>query len=204
MSTTYYRDNKEFTTRELVATYYKGVSLPKGYDFTKDGASVVFPTPKPTCGELEQVQRDGVTTDAKGNTVQKWKVVPMFTSDLLDEDGVTVLKTIAEQEAEYLTKKQTQEIEQKINTFTTTIDSYIQSKIDDYNNANGVMFADINSIMKYTIDNTYTHFAFCMAIVQWNIDVWETARAIQQDVLAGNRAEPTTEELLAELPELTY
>jgi hypothetical protein len=204
MSTTYYRDSKEYTTRDLVATYYKGVSLPKGYDFTKDGAKIIFPVPKPECGELERVVRDGVEVDAKGNTVQKWKVVPMFTSDLLDEDGVTVLKTIAEQEAEYLAKLQAQEIEQKINTFTTTIDSYIQSKIDDYNNANGVMFANINSIMKYTIDNTYTHFAFCNSIILWNIDVWETARAIQQDVLSGNRDEPTTEELLAELPELTY
>jgi hypothetical protein len=204
MSTTYYRDNKEYTTRELVATYYKGVSLPKGYDFTKDGASVVFPTPKPECGELERAVRDGVTTDANGNTVQKWKVVDMFTSDLLDEDGVTVLKTIAEQEAEYLAKLQTQEIEQKINTFTTTIDNYIQSKIDDYNNANGLKLADVNSLMKYTIDNTYTHYPFCMGMIQWNIQVWETARAIQTEVLAGNRDEPTPEELLAELPELTY
>jgi hypothetical protein len=103
MSTTYYKDNKEFTTRELVATYYKGVSLPKGYDFTKDGVSVVLPTPKPKCGELERVIRDGVTTDTKGNTVQAWKVVDMF-SDYTNEDGTVVTKS--EQEAEYLAKKQ--------------------------------------------------------------------------------------------------
>jgi hypothetical protein len=101
-------------------------------------------------------------------------------------------------------RRATSDFEEKIRKFTTTIDDYIQSKIDDYNRVNGVMFANINSIMKYTIDNTYTHFAFCMAIVQWNIDVWETARAIQADVLAGNRDEPTTEELLSELPELNY
>jgi hypothetical protein len=95
-------------------------------------------------------------------------------------------------------------IAKKVNVFTKTIDSYIQSKIDEYNKANGVMFANVNSIMKYTINADYTHYPFCMAIVQWNIDVWESARAIQSNVLNGNRPEPTTEELLSELPELTY
>ena len=102
MSTTYYRDNKEFTTRELVDTYYKGVSLPQGYDFTKDGAKIVFSTPKPECGELEQAIRDGVTIDAKGNTVQAWKVVDMF-KDYADENGI--VHTKAEQEADYLQAK---------------------------------------------------------------------------------------------------
>jgi acetolactate synthase small subunit len=115
----------------------------------------------------------------------------------VQSDKVVKTYTVVEIPQEEIIKK-------KVNTFTSTIDNYIQSKINDYNNDNGVMFANINSIMKYTIDNTYTHFAFCMAIVQWNIDVWETARAIQADVLAGNRDEPTTEELLSELPELTY
>ena len=118
MSTSYYRDNKEFTTKELVATYYKGVSLPQGYDFTKDDFKIVFPTPKPTCGELEQVVRDGVTTDANGNTVQAWKIVDMFrdyqaeTKDadgeqVYDADGNKVYHTVtkAEQEADYLQAK---------------------------------------------------------------------------------------------------
>ena len=99
MSTTYYRDNKEFTTRELVATYYKGVSLPQGYDFTKDGAKIVFPTPKPTTTQLQQAVRNGVELDANGNTVQAWIVQDMF-SDYINEDGVLVTKL--EQEEAYI------------------------------------------------------------------------------------------------------
>jgi hypothetical protein len=117
MSVTYLRDGKEFSTRELVATYYKGVSLPQGYDFSKEN-TIVFPSPKPECGELEQAVRDGVTIDADGNTVQAWKVVDMFndyqaeTKDtdgeqVYDADGNKVYHTVtkAEQEADYLQAK---------------------------------------------------------------------------------------------------
>ena len=95
----YYRDNKEFTTRELVDTYYKGVSLPQGYDFTKDGAKIIFPTPKPTTTQLQQAVRNGVELDANGNTVQAWIVQDMF-SDYINEDGILVTKL--EQEEAYI------------------------------------------------------------------------------------------------------
>lgn len=167
----------------------------------REGWVVVLPTPKPECGELERPVRNGVSIDSLGNTVQAWKIVDMF-SDYTNEDGVIITKN--EQETEYLANKQAEYQESKIKEVTTTIDTLIQSKIDEYNKANGVMFADINSIFKYTADINYTHYNFCNAITLWNIAVWEKARTIQVEVFLGNRGEPTTEELLAELPVLTY
>jgi len=54
----------------------------------------VLETPKPTAGQYQTVRRDGVVQDAKGNWVQAWAVVDMF-SDYTDEGGV--LHTKAEQ-----------------------------------------------------------------------------------------------------------
>jgi len=97
-----YRDDKSFTKKEYADTYYAGSSFAKNHDYEADGAKVVLVTPKPSCGELERVQRDGIEEDALGNTVQKWKVEPMFSEYTNDED---VLVTKAEQEADYIQKK---------------------------------------------------------------------------------------------------
>ena len=58
----------------------------------------VLETPKPTAGQYQTVRRDGVVQDAKGNWVQAWAVVDMF-SDYTDDDGV--LHTKIEQEQTY-------------------------------------------------------------------------------------------------------
>lgn len=92
--------------------------------------------------------------------------------------------------------------ERKIQEVTSIIDSFIQSKINEYNKANGTLFKDINAIPKYLIDSTYTHFPFCEALVKWNIIVWEVARKTQADVLAGVIDEPT--DITAILPDLVY
>ena len=94
----YLRDGKEYNTRELIATYYSGVSLPQGYDFTREN-TLIFDTPKPTTTQLEKAVREGVEVDTNGNTIQKWKVVDMF-SDYINDEGVLVTK--AEQEEAYV------------------------------------------------------------------------------------------------------
>lgn len=58
----------------------------------------VLAAPKPEAGPYETVRKNGAVQDAKGNWVENWEVVPMFT-EYTDEDGVT--HTRAEQEAAY-------------------------------------------------------------------------------------------------------
>jgi hypothetical protein len=183
MSVTYLRDGKELSTRELVATYYKGVSLPQGYDFGKEN-TIVFPSPKPECGELERVIRDGVTTDDNGNTIQAWKVVDMF-SDYTNDEGVLVTK--AEQEAEYLAKLQ----EQKVKATEQEIQNHINEVVK------GLGYDDENSIAKYLV-NGNPFYDECVSISLWIGNVWVTAFTIQQEVLSGTKEEP--EDIIAELP----
>ena len=58
----------------------------------------VLASPKPTAGAYETVRKNAAVQDAKGNWVESWEVVPMF-SEYTDEDGIT--HTVAEQQAAY-------------------------------------------------------------------------------------------------------
>jgi len=57
-------------------------------------------------------------------------------------------------------------------------DAHIQAEIIKYNEANNVMFGSIHNCSTYVTVNSYPHQAFCISIIQWNADVWETVRAI--------------------------
>jgi hypothetical protein len=79
----------------------KHISLPRVWTattLTDLGLTAVLAAPKPDCTDLEQVMGNGVTTDAKGNTVEAWSVVDKF-ADTTDEDGVVTTK--AEHETAY-------------------------------------------------------------------------------------------------------
>ena len=82
----------------------------------------------------------------------------------------------------------------------SAIDNKIQSEIDTYNEANGTTYKNIDAIPKYLYNPDYTHYTFCLAVTDWNLQVWEKARSILADVENGLRAIPTEAELLAELP----
>ena len=72
----------------------KHISLPRVWTattLTDLGLTAVLAAPKPDCTDLEQVIGNGVTTDAKGNTVEAWSVVDKF-ADTTDEDGVVTTK----------------------------------------------------------------------------------------------------------------
>jgi hypothetical protein len=134
MSTTYYKNNKEYSYREAknivganFADRAKNIAV-----FKRGLRQSVMPTPKPTpTTELKQVLRDGVAIDALGNTVMAWKEVDMFTSDIV-EDGV-VIKTIAEQEADYLAKLAADAIKAKILEGETYIEGLLQIEIVKFN-----------------------------------------------------------------------
>jgi len=95
----------------------------------------------------------------------------------------------------------------KLNKLITSgehqVDSHIQNAIDIYNLTNGVKFKDINSIPKYLNDNTYEHYAFCVAIINFNKDCWIVSRQVQKDILSGAISIPTADEFGAMLPIFT-
>ena len=190
MSTTYYKDNKEFTTRELVATYYKGISLPQGYDFTKDGAKIVFPTPKPTTTQLQQAVRNGVELDANGNTVQAWIVQDMF-SDYINDEGVLVTKL--EQEEAYMDRLEEDAIKAEAKLVETTI----QKILDDSSVSRG--YDNIVSECSYAT-STGAFGAEAQKTVNWRDAVWTYVFQVQADVMAGTMPKPTLEELVDGLP----
>ena len=192
------KNGKSYTYRELekllntnFADRAKNIAV-----FEREGYINVFPTPKPTpTTELKQVLRDGVTIDALGNTVMAWKEVDMFASDLV-EDGV-VIKTIAEQEAEYLAKLAEDAIKAKILEGETYIEGLLQVEIVKFNTKYFTKFTEINDMASYAIDTAYSLQVQCDTLIKWKNNVWDTARTNQASVLAGTM---TDAEFLASLP----
>lgn len=86
--------------------------------------------------------------------------------------------------------------------FTKLTENTLQNEIDSYNADNNVLFRDIHAVANYINTPTYTHYNWCVLVWDWNVNVWETARQIQLDVMAGNREIPTEEQFLSELPKL--
>ena len=198
MSTTYYRNNKEYSYREakdIVGANFSDSN--KNIEaILRDGFVAVMPTPRPTpTTELKQVLRDGVTIDALGNTVQAWKEVDMFTSDLV-EDGV-VIKTIAEQETEYLAKLANDAIKAKILEGETYIKTTIEGVVDAFNTKYGVKFDSIYNMAIYKDDMDYPLYSQCSTLIKWQNSMWSTARTNQASVLDGTM---TDDELKASLP----
>ena len=198
MSTTYYKNNKEYSYREaknIVGANFSDSN--KNIEaILRDGFVVVMPTPKPTpTTNLKQVLRDGVIVDALGNTVQAWKEVDMFTSDLV-EDGV-IIKTIAEQEADYLAKLAEDAIKARILEGETYIEGLLQIEIVKFNTKYYTKFSLINDMASYAIDTAYSLQVPCDTLIKWKNNLWDTARANQASVLAGTM---TDAEFLALLP----
>lgn len=79
----------------------------------------------------------------------------------------------------------------------------IQSKVDEYNDANGLSYKDIYSCALYKDTTGYTHAQFCTNIWAWQTSVWEYLRQVQTDILAGARTEPMLIDLMEELPKFT-
>jgi len=98
------QDGTLVNERELRASF-SNVVLPKPLTtaaLAHINAIPVLITPKPDASSpVKSVVRNGVTTDANGNTVQAWMEVDAF-SDYTDENNVVVTK--AEQETAHLAK----------------------------------------------------------------------------------------------------
>lgn len=73
----------------------------------------------------------------------------------------------------------------------------IQNLLDNTARIHG--FDDLNSIGKYVgYDNAFRFKA--EALGGWAASCWVIAKKIQDDVLSGNRAMPTIEQVLSEIP----
>jgi hypothetical protein len=58
-------------------------------------------------------------------------------------------------------------------------DTYIQSKINAYNLANGVTFKNIDSFSKYAINTASQHNAIANKFIEYADNIWKTVRAYQ-------------------------
>lgn len=78
--------------------------------------------------------------------------------------------------------------------------TYLQERVSIYNEAHGLVFQDVHACANYKDVIGYTHKQFCEDVWAWNVAVWEEARLILADIVAGERLVPTIEGLIAELP----
>lgn len=91
--------------------------------------------------------------------------------------------------------------EEIIATTVKTMEEAIETHINTTVKAKG--YNNQDSIAKYLVSGN-PFYDECTAISLWIGNVWVYAHQVQADILAGTRAMPTLEELIAELPALAY
>jgi hypothetical protein len=69
---------------------------------------------------------------------------------------------------------------QSIARLESTTDTYIQSKIDAYNLANGVKFKNIDAFTKYAVNTTSEHNAIANKFIAYADNIWKAVRAYQK------------------------
>ena len=70
----------------------KNMSLPRVWTadtLTDLELTAILAAPKPSCTDLQNVVGNGVTTDAKGNTIEAWSVVDKFAKTTAEDGTVT-------------------------------------------------------------------------------------------------------------------
>jgi hypothetical protein len=99
-----HRETGEVKTQNEWIRSFPNTSFPVVWDqdvLTFLEVDPVFAMPVPTTGVYEVARLNGAVLDSKGNWVENWEVVPMF-SDYTDSDDVFHSKQ--EQETEYQTR----------------------------------------------------------------------------------------------------
>ena len=85
-------DTGEIKTQGEWRSVNKHISLPRVWTattLTDLGLTAVLAAPKPDCTDLQNVVGNGVTTDAKGNTIEAWSVVARFAKTTAEDGTVT-------------------------------------------------------------------------------------------------------------------
>lgn len=96
------RSTGEVKTQNEIKKLHSNISLPRVWDSNVCealGIDPVLATPQPEVTGYTQAVRNGVIQDAKGNWVQAWTVVDMFSEGYTDDEGIVYTKV--EQETNY-------------------------------------------------------------------------------------------------------
>lgn len=101
---------------------------------------------------------------------------------------------------EWAEEREAEIFKEKIKQAADTVESLIQARVDAYNEDHGLAFSDVHNCESYSRVQTYSHRQFCEDVWLWSVDMWETARSIQAEVIAGQRTMPDEGEFLSLLP----
>ena len=145
-------------------------------------------------------------TNAENSTVriEPYEVTTNYPADnsysTIVDEWVAEGNTIAPYDPNYgLTNEQIQK--RDIALAEQIVKSYVQIPIDAYNQANGVNFESVYNCTAYKDVATYPHKTMCIQAIEWNAQVWESARQLQINIALGNVAKPATEaEFISHLP----
>lgn len=109
--------------------------------------------------------------------------------------------TVEEIKAEREAAKTPEEVQRELfNHFTSLVDATITAKIQAYNEANSVAFANADAFTKYAINTSSQHYAIANQFITWIDNLWATARQYQ----ATATEVPTDEEFQAVLDAVIF
>ncbi|MEA3485941.1 MAG: hypothetical protein U9R03_04465 [Candidatus Aerophobetes bacterium] len=78
---------------------------------------------------------------------------------------------------------------------------HIQEVVNGYNLNNGLKFSDVYGCANYINSPTYSHYDFCVAVWNFNVEVWEYLRQLLMDIKAETTNKPESiEEFKSLLP----
>lgn len=152
--------------------------------------------PNPS-SNLKIVVMTGSERDENGKLCPIWGEEDRF-SDIVGGP------TKADQETEYISEIESKSQSALKKECEYAIERLIQSKVDDYNKANQLTITDVKSCALYAQIEGYTHKPFCAAVWAWNVQVWESARSILSQALAGEVSISSPNDVLALLPEFAF
>jgi hypothetical protein len=155
----------------------------------------VFTTPPPECNPITQTytQTTPELTN-KGVWEVRWLVVDKF-QDYTDQTGVVHTKQQQEQEA--LAKAAEEKLQQTVKTYEAAIDSFFDQKAKEKGYDSRITCA-----LRAGFVGPFQQEG--IAFAQWMDNCYSYIYQVLEQVKANTRPQPTIEELLAELPVLTW
>jgi len=112
----------------------------------------------------------------------------------------TKRKVVSEKVEQARAIREDEKRKESIKFFTSFVENYIYEPIKNYNEANGTLFESVHNCATYMPVENYPHRDFCIKAVNFNANVWETARVLEKDITDNNKPIPTEEELALQLP----
>lgn len=176
-------------TREALPKFLKGVKQGSLFDLSwtdpELGVSDCAWWPEvdesESLGKHEQYGDEILTVDTNHKVVVVTHEIIPWTSEQIEAEQNTIKKACED-----------------------AIVSLIQSKVDAYNNETGLTFTDVKSCALYSQVSGYSHQAFCIAVWEWSVSVWEDARQILIQAQAGEITISGPEDVLTLLPEFVF